>query len=65
MASYDDRTWLGGTAISRSKVARRRLVLQGRVGDLAADTERLPGMRFVPFTRATMLEAATLRAAPA
>ena len=47
------------------KVARGRLALQGRVEDLAADTEHLPGMRFVPFSRAAMLEAATLRNAPA
>ncbi len=47
------------------KVARGRLDLHGRVEDLAAETERLPGMRFVPFSRAAMLEAATLRGAPA
>ena len=47
------------------KVARRRLDLRGRAEDLAADTERLPGMRFVPFSRQAMLEAAVLRGAPA
>ncbi len=46
-------------------VARGRLALHGRVADLAADTERLPGMRFVPFTRLAMLEAAALSGAPA
>ena len=46
------------------KVARGRLDLHGRVEDLAAETERLPGMRFVPFTREAMLEAAALRNAP-
>lgn len=46
------------------KVARGRLELNGRVEDLAADTERLPGMRFVPFSRQAMLEAAALRSAP-
>jgi len=47
------------------KVARGRLALKGRVEDFAADTERLPGMRFVPFSRTAMLEAAALRGAPA
>jgi PIN domain nuclease of toxin-antitoxin system len=46
------------------KVARGRLGLQGSVADLAADTERFPGMRFVPFARAAMLEAVTLQHAP-
>lgn len=46
------------------KVARGRLLLDGRVEDMAAETERLPGMRFVPFTRQAMLEAAALRNAP-
>ena len=47
------------------KVARGRLRLTGRVEELAVDTERLPGMRFVPFSRAAMLESAALRGAPA